>query len=119
MSKTTAAVLDGVIATLPVDEPFAGPALLDGHDLADEDRVVAGVVARPEAALDPGQRLGEQRRSRLAGPRRDAVPEDERRHAAREVRRDVGLVAAKDGHAEGARRPQELVERELAPDRDS
>src|SRR3954451_1261252 len=54
MSKMTAAVLDGVIAMLPVDEPLAGIALLDRDDLADEDRVVSGVVARPETALDPG-----------------------------------------------------------------
>src|SRR5438874_213271 len=35
------------------------------------------------------------------------------------MRSDVSLVAAKDRDAEGAGEPQELVERELAPDRDA
>src|SRR5437763_972497 len=68
-SKITAAISDGVVAMLPIDEPLGGLAFLDGDDLADEDRMVAGVVARPEAALDPGLRLREERRTRFRNAR--------------------------------------------------
>src|SRR4051812_44177024 len=119
MSKTTAAISDGVVATLPIDEAGAWLSLVDGDDLADEDRVVARVVALPEAALEPCQRVLEQRSARVAVPDGDVVPQHERRRAAREVRGDVGLVAAEDRDAERAREAQKLVERELAPDRDA
>src|SRR3954447_18930766 len=107
-SKTTAAMSDGVVPMLPVDERLAGLAFLDGDDLADEDRVIAGVVAFPGAALDPRQRARKERRTRRAVPDGDVVPEDERRHAAREVRGDVGLVAAEDRDAERLGRTQVL-----------
>src|SRR3954468_1908002 len=90
-SKTTAAISDGVVPMLPVDERLAGRAFLDGDDLADEDRVIAGVVAFPGAAFHPRQCVREQRRTRRAVPDRNVVPEDERRHAAGEMRGDVRL----------------------------
>src|SRR3954452_18724636 len=67
-SKTTAAMSDGVVAMLPVNERLAGLAFLDGDDLADEDRVIAGVVAPPGAAFDPRQRVREERRTGRAVP---------------------------------------------------
>src|SRR5215471_13779049 len=81
MSNTTAATAnsDGVVAMLAIDEGRTGRALLDGHDLADEDRMVAGVVLLPEPALDPGERVGEERRAGRPVLHRHVVPEEERR----------------------------------------
>src|SRR3954447_1856448 len=118
-SKTTAAMSDGVVPMLPIDERLAGLAFLDDDDLADEDRVIAGVVALPGSAFHPRQRVREQRRTRCAFPGRNAVPEDERRHAPGEVRGNGGLVAAQDRDAERFGRPQQLVQRNVTADRDA
>src|SRR5438046_354329 len=73
-SKTTAAISDCVVATLPIDEAGAGLSLAECNDLADEDRVIAGVVALPEVAFDPRLRVGEQWRAGAAVPDADVVP---------------------------------------------
>src|SRR4051794_2259608 len=118
-SNTTAAMSDGVVTMLAVDERLAEVSFLDGHDLADEDRVIAGVVAFPEAAFHPTQSPCEQRHAGLAVSDRDVVPQHERRHAPSEVRGNVGLVAAQDRDAKGLGRAQELVQRHVAPDGDA
>src|SRR5215470_13732947 len=102
-----------------VDESRPRIALLERDRLAHEERVVADGMFGPNTALDPRERVGEERRAGHTVPRGHALPERDRRHAAGEAGRDVLLVAAEDRHSERARRPQQLVERESASDRDA
>src|SRR5712692_227483 len=108
-----------VVAVFAIDERRRRVAFLECDHLAGEQRVVAGVVLGPHAALEPRQRVGEQRRAHLAGPRLDPGPEADRRDAPREVRRDSRLIAAQDRDAEQARGAQQLVERDVLSDRDA
>src|SRR5436190_14559831 len=81
-SKTTAStcvpmwkkVSDGHVGVFPVDECRPGCAFLEGRDLADEERVVTGVVLRPEPALDPRERVRQQRSAGDALSHLDAFP---------------------------------------------
>ena len=68
------------------------------------------------AVSQPGG-TGEEPRIVVAHP--DPVPENERRHAAREVQRDVVLVAGEDRRAPRTGIAQELVQRCLVRDRDA
>src|SRR5437763_5262025 len=117
-SKTTASTCvpmwnkasDGQVAVFAIDEPRPRLAFLERHDLADEERMVARVVLRPDAAFDPRERIGQERSAGNAVPNGDAVPEHDRRRTACEPRRDVGLIATQDRHAERAGGPQQLVQ---------
>src|SRR2546426_934685 len=72
----------GVIRTVEVDEPALRGAELDGEHVADEHRVVPGVVLVADAALEPATRLGEQRcDAGGTAARLDPLPVHERREA--------------------------------------
>ena len=91
--------------------------MLDALDLADEERVVAGLVLAAEPALEPAERAVEERAARALADG-DPVPHRDRRHAAREVLREPHLVAGEQRDREAARLAQQLVQRRLARDRD-
>ena len=66
---------------------------------------------------DPADRVGEQARVVLA--HLDPVPERDRRDAAREVLRQVRLIAAEDRDGPLRRAAQRLVQRRVDRDRDA
>ena len=68
-----------------MDERDGARPGLDLDDVADEERVVAGLVLGADAALDPAERSVEERDAEPAGPALDAGPECDRRDAAGEV----------------------------------
>ena len=88
------------VAVLAVDERRARLAFLERDDLADEERVVAGRVhIRPDSALDPAERVHEQRR---AG---DTVPCGRIRPTARSAaRRARSAPRRPPGRRAGSRR---------------
>jgi hypothetical protein len=92
--------------------------VLDGDDVADEERVVAGVVLGARARLEPADGAVDERRDRSFA-RRDAVPVDDRRAARREALRQLALVAAEEADRPRARTAEELVARRLLADRDA
>src|SRR6266480_2753177 len=103
------------VALVDVDERPLSRALLDGEHLADEEGVLAGRDFGSDATSQPADCSGHKRRA-LALAHVDALPDRDRRHAAREVLRH-GLLAG--GEKAGAERPgaaQQLVQSRPAPD---
>ena len=85
-----------MVLAAAIDQSLSAPTELGGFDLADEDRVVSGVVLRDRAALEPGEGAFDQR-SACAVAHVDPVPEGDRRYpAACEVLRDRSLVSSKE-----------------------
>src|SRR5919199_4893664 len=106
-SNTTASTC-AVVAPLPVDEPPPGAAGLPAHDLADEDRVVAGGVLGRDPALEPGERALDEG-AEIAVADVDAGPQRDRRDAAAaEVLRHRFLIAAEEARGEATRTPDRL-----------
>ena len=104
---------------LSVDERGCRLAFLERRDLADEERVIAGVVVCPYPALEPCQRVREQERTRLTGPCLDPGPKADRGNPACEVGRDRRLVAAQDRDAEQAGSAEQFLKRDILADRDA
>ena len=93
--------------------------MLDGHDSADEERVVAGLVLVDDPGLDPAEGAVEKRAARRALPPLDAVPVSERRDAAGEMLGHGLLIAGKEAERETARVSQQLVHGRLPAHRDA
>src|SRR5205085_6789147 len=103
--------------TAAVDEPRPWLAQLGVGHLAHEERVVAGVVLGPDAAVEPCERAGEPPPD-PSGSELDAVPHRERRDAVGEVAGERVLPAGEEADPE---RPGPAEERECrlpGPDRD-
>src|SRR3954447_3360907 len=118
MSVYTDITSNREVAGEAVDEPGPAVAELAAKHLPDEDRVVAGLVLGPRAALQPGERAVEQRAA-LAVPDVDPAPERDRRNsAAGEVPSRLLLLAGEQAGGEPASAADWLVRRRLPADRD-
>ena len=90
------------VALSEVDGGRGAAAALGGEDLADEERVVARAVFGVQAALEPAERIVDQRRALRALAGGDAVPVSERGHAPCEVLGDRLLVSRQEAERESA-----------------
>ena len=72
-----------------------------------------------EAAFEPADRAGQERRALRSLVVGDAVPHRDRRHAAREVLREPLLAAGEQADREAAGLAQQLMELRLLRDRDA
>ena len=107
----------GVVLAVPVYERARRRSLLGHEDRGDEERVVADVVLRDGARLDPAERTLDQRRDQPLA-RRDTLPVHDRRQARGELARDRLLPRPEHADGEAAGLPQELVAGRLLADRD-
>ena len=106
-----------MVCPADVDQSRRVPAELDREHLGDEDRVVAGLVLGGDAALEPREGARDQRLGQLGLVQLDALPERDRRHAAREVLRERSLVAGKEADREPAGVTQRRVRLRHVADR--
>jgi len=97
----------------------SGGAGVSRLDARDEEGVVAGLELVGDAAAQPPGRFRELWRPFDALSERDSLPQRDRRHASREMLREVLLSGGQDAHRELAGLAQQLVQRGVAPDREA
>ncbi len=108
-----------MVRPLAVDEARASVAEVDRLDCPDEERVVADVVLRDRPALEPAERLLDERSAR-AGPHVHAVPERDWWYpAAGEVLGEGSLGTGQETHGPATRVADGLVRGGVLPDRDA
>src|SRR4051794_26018436 len=111
MSVDTDITSNREVTTEAIDEARTAHAELPAQDLADEDCVVAGVVLRPGAAFEPGERALQQRAASAVADV-DAAPQRNRRDAAAgEVPREVPLLTREQACCEAPGPADRLVRR--------
>ena len=85
-----------------MDEGLRGGPAAGGDDLTHEKRVIPRWMLGRQPAFDPAEGALDQRRPQLAVAGLDPDPEADRRHAAREVLRQVLLSRSEDAQPEQA-----------------
>src|SRR5207302_2875305 len=107
-----------VVLAAAIDQPRAALTQLGRLHLADEDGVIAGIVLRDGAALEPGEGAHDERAARTVADL-DAVPERDRRYAAaREVLRNRSLSCCEETRSPAVGTSKRLVRRRVLSDRD-